>query len=267
MDDSVAWRSEGLPSAPSSSTFRPSSVALRPPTPGRPPVRVLLIDDHPLFAQGMTFLLAELAPDVDCVTARSVNEALSLGGPFDLVLLDFNLPGPTGLDALAQVRASFEEVPTVLLSGEEGTASIRAAIDAGAMGYVPKSSTPAVLLAALRLVLAGGCYLPPQLLPGLWPESPAAPAPSLRPAAAPTDAATAGWGDRLGLTERQLTVLFKAIQGKSNKVIARETNLAEGTVKAHLSTAFRVLGARNRTEAVFRAAQLGVSVAGETGRR
>ncbi|SIP90312.1 response regulator transcription factor [Pseudacidovorax sp. RU35E] len=221
-------------------------------------MRVLLIDDHPLFAQGLTFLLAELAPDVGCATARSVREALAQPGPFDLVLLDFNLPGVTGLEALAEVRAHFDEVPTVLLSGEEKPDVIRAAIDGGAMGYVPKSSTPAVLLAALRLVLAGGCYLPAQLLAGLWPESAAAPAPEL--GALPTAQGRTAWAERLALTERQLAVLQRAIQGKSNKVIARETNLAEGTVKAHLSTAFRVLGARNRTEAVFRAAQLGMNV-------
>lgn len=221
-------------------------------------VRALLIDDHPLFAQGLSFLLAELAPQVHCTSVASVAEALTQPGPFDLVLLDFNLHGVTGMEALRQVRRTFDEVPTVLLSSEEQPELIRAAIEAGAMGFVPKSSTPAVLLAALRLVLAGGSYLPPQLLRGML----AGTASGIATGGNGADTASAPWHERLGLTERQFTVLLKAIHGKSNKLIARETQLAEGTVKAHLSAAFRVLGVTNRTEAVFRAAQMGLTIHG-----
>ena len=213
-------------------------------------MRVLLIDDHTLFAQGLKFLLAELNPQLESVVAGSLTAALAQPGDFDLVMLDFHLPDSNGLQALAQVRQALEGVPVVVLSGEEKLNIIHSVIEAGASGFVPKSSTPAVLLAALRLILAGGTYLPPQLLN----------AGRSGPAATPVapDAGTT-WPERLGLTERQLEVLLKAVQGKSNKIIARETSLAEGTVKAHLSAAFRVLGVANRTEAVFRAAQLGLT--------
>jgi DNA-binding NarL/FixJ family response regulator len=216
-------------------------------------MRVLLIDDHTLFAQGLKFLLAELNPQLDAVVAGSLAAALTQSGNFDLVMLDFHLPDSHGLQALAQVRQALEGVPVVVLSGEEKLDIIHAVIEAGASGFVPKSSTPAVLLAALRLILAGGTYLPPQLLNAIHGGTPATRMP---PAGTGN---SASWSERLGLTERQLEVLLKAVQGKSNKIIARETGLAEGTVKAHLSAAFRVLGVANRTEAVFRAAQLGLA--------
>nr|WP_229428985.1 response regulator transcription factor [Massilia sp. ST3] len=107
------------------------------------------------------------------------------------------------------------------------------------------SSSPSVLVAALRLVLAGGIYLPPGVLLEL-PDGDAAPPPPAR--------------DPGGLSQRQLAVLLQAVQGKANKVIARELHMAEGTVKAHLSAAFRMLGVQNRTEAAMAAARLGISV-------
>lgn len=209
-------------------------------------MRVLLIDDHALFAQGLTFLLAELDPKVECTVATSVSEGLAAPGPFDLVLLDFHLTDVTRLDALAQVREALEGVPVAILSGEEKLDVVRDTIEAGAMGFIPKSSTLPVLLAALRLILAGGCYLPPQVLTMLQaPRADAAPPCGTEPCPA--------------LSERQRMVLLKAIRGKSNKVIARETALSEGTIKAHLSAAFRVLGVNNRTEALFKAARMGMT--------
>lgn len=171
-------------------------------------------------------------------------------------MLDYHMPNVDGLSALVQVRQTLEGVPVVVMSGEERQDIIRSVIEAGASGFVSKSSTPAVLLAALRLILAGGTYLPPQLLlPG---QNATAKSPDIPPG--PEQA----WSDRLGLTERQLEVLLKAVHGKSNKIIARETSLAEGTVKAHLSAAFRVLGVANRTEAVFRTTQLGLGASSHT---
>lgn len=213
-------------------------------------MRILLIDDHPLFARGLTFFLAELEPDIECVVASTVDSALTQPGPFTLVLLDLKLPGVAGFNGLAQVGATFEDASIVVLSGEDQHHVIRACIDAGAAGFVPKSSTPQVLLAALRLILAGGCYLPPQIL-----ESPA-PQPSPWPAREQRTDTQGHWHAQIGLTQRQLDVLRQAIKGKSNKLIARDLDVSEGTVKAHLSIAYRLIGAANRTEAVYRVAQL-----------
>lgn len=211
-------------------------------------MRLLLVDDHALFMQSLRFLLSELNPSIRCVTASSVAEAVRLPGPFDLVLLDFKLPDTQGFSGLHALRAALPLVPITLLSGEESASVINAAISEGAMGFVPKSSSPEMLMAALQLILAGGAYLPPHVRMaspcGLGPLP---------------GATHCGQRKAAGLSDRQLEVLLKVVQGKPNKVIAREMNLAEGTIKAHLSTAFRMLDVSNRTEAVFKAAQLGLT--------
>jgi DNA-binding NarL/FixJ family response regulator len=163
------------------------------------------------------------------------------------VLLDLKLPGVNGMDALRALREAVPAAPLVVLSGEEDPHVVREAIERGAMGFIPKSSTPEVLIQALRLVLARGVYLPPTVL-----DSRAAPAPGASPQA---DSAAARL---LGLTPRQADVLRCVIQGKPNKIIARELDISEGTVKAHLSSVMHALGAHNRTEAVYAAAKLGL---------
>lgn len=212
-------------------------------------MRALLIDDHALFRQGLKFLLVDLDKDIELVEADSCEQALALrsGHEFDLVLLDLHLPGLKEMRALAAVREAFESSIVVVLSSEDGPQMIRQAIEHGASGFIPKSSTPSVFIAALRLIVAGGTYLPAHALGAAGPKDTGqAEKEQLRPAIE-------------GLSDRQVEVLLRAVQGKPNKVIARELNLAEGTIKAHLSAAFRALGVQNRTEAVFAAARLGLT--------
>lgn len=213
-------------------------------------MRLLLIDDHAVVAQSLRFFLAELDPSIACVAASSMAEALQAEGPFDLVLLDLNMPDSTGFRGLHMARRVFDGVPVAMLSGEQDASLIRASIAEGAMGFVPKSASPQVLMAAVRLMLAGGVYLPTHVL---------LTEPCL-PVNRRTASASDGAPNAAGLSDRQLEILLKAVQGKPNKVIARELNLAEGTIKAHLSAAFRMIGANNRTEAVFKAAQLGLTL-------
>jgi DNA-binding NarL/FixJ family response regulator len=210
-------------------------------------MRILIVDDHALFRQGLRFLLRDLDPDLEVSEAADCNQALALAeNPFNIVLLDLHMPGMVGLQALDMVREAFEASRIVVLSGEEDPRLVRKAIDGGAAGFIPKSSTPEVLLSALRLVLADGIYLPKVALKNLGEQD--------APLVAEID------HDRLSttLSERQVDVLRKAVQGKANKVIARELGISEGTVKAHLSAAFRALGVRNRTEAVYAAARSGI---------
>jgi DNA-binding NarL/FixJ family response regulator len=212
-------------------------------------MRILIVDDHALFRQGLRFLLRDLDAKLEISEAGDCPQAVALGAePFDVVLLDLHMPGVAGLAALEAVRQAFEASRIVVLSGEEDPRQIRRAIDAGAVGFIPKSATPEVLLSALRLVLADGIYLPTVALRGV--DDPAAAAPSEMTS------------DRLRetLSERQVDVLQKAVQGKANKVIARELGISEGTVKAHLSAAFRALGVHNRTEAVYAAARSGLQL-------
>ncbi|MGP1678464.1 MAG: response regulator transcription factor [Burkholderiales bacterium] len=217
-------------------------------------MNILLIDDHALLRGGMRFLLRSLDADLEMDEASNGTQALELvaARSYDLLLLDLKMPGLNGMDALAALRAAVPGTPLVVLSAEDDPHVVRAAIEAGAMGFIPKSSTPEVLIQALRLVLAQGVYLP----------SAALEAARLALSPAPSPAQT-GSGDSVlpGLTQRQMEVLRCVIKGKQNKAIARELEVSEGTVKAHLSAVFLALGAHNRTEVVYAAAKLGLLLA------
>lgn len=198
----------------------------------------------------MRFLLRNLDAGVEMDDAADCNQALERVATrnYDLLLLDLKMPGRDGLDALEALREAAPTTPLVVLSGEDDPTVVRAAIERGAMGFIPKSSTPEVLLQALRLVLAHGVYLPPAVLDA------ARPAPA-SPQVAPDEALLPG------LTPRQMDVLRCVIRGLPNKIIARELDVSEGTVKAHLTLVLRALGAHNRTEAVYAAAKLGLRLA------
>jgi DNA-binding NarL/FixJ family response regulator len=208
-------------------------------------VNLLLVDDHALFREGLKLLLAGLDSQAKLEEAGDLRQALKLAadGAFDLILLDLKMPGPNGLEALATLRDATAGAPIVVLSGEDDPVVVRAAIEHGAMGFIPKSSTPEVLIQALRLVLARGVYLPPLAI-----------------GARATAALPSGSIESKlpGITDRQMDVLRCVIQGKPNKVIARDLDISEGTVKLHLSAVFRVLDVHNRTEAVYAAAKLGL---------
>ena len=210
-------------------------------------MKVLIVDDHPLFRKGLAILLEGLEPDIEVLEAGSVQQALALAGDgldVDLLLLDLGLPNCSEIDALNQVKTAFEGTPIVIVSGEEKPQLMRAAIEGGASGYVPKSSDGALTAGALRVVLAHGVYLPARLMLSL-PEAQAA------AGAAPASAAPV-------LSTRQRAVLMALLQGKSNKLIARELSMAEGTVKAHLWAVYQALGVTSRTMAMFRAHELGL---------
>jgi DNA-binding NarL/FixJ family response regulator len=198
-------------------------------------MKVLLIDDHPLFRQGLRTLLLPLDAELEIDEAGACAEALErlATAAYDLVLLDLRLPGQSGLDALEALREAAPAAPIVVLSGEDDPRTIRGAIDRGAMGFIPKSSTQELLIQALRLVLAKGIYLPPAALDGMDADLPS-------------------------LTPRQLEVLRCVIQGLPNKVIARVLDISDWTVKQHVSEVLHRLGARNRTEAVYAAAKSGL---------
>ena len=209
-------------------------------------MHVLLIDDHAMFRQGLKFLLSDLDSSLCFSEAGSCDQAVELLADKEaqLILLDLNMPGTKGLGALQAVTAAAPTTPVAVLSGEEDPNLIRATIEAGASGYIPKASSSEILVAALQLILAGGVYLPHKVLAGM-------------------EAVTAGKGNSIEATKdllsgRQTAVLLRAIQGQPNKVIAVDLGIAEGTVKTHLSAAFKALGVHNRTEAVFAAARLGL---------
>ncbi len=226
-------------------------------------MHLLLIEDHTVVAEGLQFLLREIDSTINvyrCSNLLEAKKAKDAQAPFDMVLLDLGLPDVSGLEGLHAIRVAYDDIPVVVLSGEENADVIRSAISAGAMGFVPKSASSKVLVAAMRLILAGGTYLPPQAYASYAPVAPPAGAGGLGngEASAPIRSTSNSHNSRM--TERQLEILLKAVQGKPNKIIARETDLAEGTVKAHLSAAYKIINVSNRTEAVFKAAQLGLTL-------
>jgi DNA-binding NarL/FixJ family response regulator len=206
---------------------------------------VLIVDDHPLFREGLKALLQGLDPGVRIAAFASVADTLT-GFPADaapdLVLLDMTLPGTSRLEALAAMRTRFESAAVVVVSGDEDPALIRDAIEAGAAGYIPKTTDPMLTIQALRLVLANGTYMPRAAL-----ERQAC---HVAPGAAPQELPH--------FSERQLAVLKALLHGKPNKLIARELDIAEGTVKAHLWAVYQALHVSNRAQAMYRAHELGL---------
>lgn len=214
-------------------------------------MKLLLVDDHSLFREGMELVLKHLEPQTEVVHAESVHAALArlAADPgIDLVLLDLNMPGMTGLDALLTLRARAETAPVVVLSGSEDTQTIWRAIDAGAMGFIQKQSDSHTTMKALRVVLDGGIYLPPVCLTESGRRGPSAP-----PVATPGERLA-----QLGISSRQAQALARMTQGKSNKIIARELGISETTVKSHLSAVFLALDVHSRTEAMYAIARLGL---------
>ena len=205
-------------------------------------MKVLIADDHPMVRDALKRTLLLVAPDAHVLEAADYDSALHLlqtESP-QLALLDLHMPGMNRVDGLRRLRLMFPQVPMAVASGEDDPVVIRATLTAGAVGFLPKSEAPEVLQQALRLVLGGGIYMPAQALADLRHG-----APPPRP-------------DASGLTPRQLDVLRCLMRGQPNKLIARELGLTEGTVKIHIAAILRVLQARNRTEAVVVARNLGL---------
>ena len=217
-------------------------------------MKLLVVDDHPIVREGLAAFLEQLGPDTAVLQAGDASRALALAADhadLDLVILDLALPGLDGLSAIAEFGRSRPELPVIVLSASEDAQQARAALARGALGYVPKSASrhaPRRLsrasvvrvfrprLSAVRLVLNGEIYVPPLVLGDSAAPKPAA------------HAVRTNSGRPL-LTERQIDVLKRLSEGQSNKTIARDLDLSEKNVKAHVTAIFRALNVANRTQA------------------
>jgi DNA-binding NarL/FixJ family response regulator len=207
-------------------------------------MRVLVIDDHPLVHEIMPVVLRKALGDVAVTTEATLEAGIARaanGETPDLVLIDLGLPGCGGIDAVARFRMEFPELPLVVLSGDCERESIVAALDAGAAGYIPKTSKPEVMIAALKVIAAGGTYIPPQAL-----EEPLK--------------GTVRRRGSLELTGRQKEVLRLILKGYNNERIASQLSIAPNTVKQHAHAIFTALGVSTRAEAVIAAARQGLSL-------
>jgi DNA-binding NarL/FixJ family response regulator len=211
---------------------------------------VLIVDDHPLFREGLREVLRGLGEDSRIVAENDAEAALETAKTLDLdlVLIDLTLPGMNGIEALERFGQEAPGVPVVIISAHEDTDEVRRALALGALGYIPKSTPPSVLLDALRLVLGGGIYVPPLLLREIRHVRPTYEGRS--------ESGEPPASDRL--TERQIEVLTLLVQGKSNKLIARELKLSDKTVKGHVTAIFRALDVVNRTQAAMEARRRGL---------
>lgn len=205
-------------------------------------MNIVIADDHPLVRDALARTVRLLEPEaavLECSDLAQAEVALASHAP-RLALLDLHMPGMEGVASVRALCSRYPGVLVVVASGDDDPAVIRGAIAAGAAAFLPKTERPEVLRQAVRLVLDGGTYLPPRALADV-PAPPPAPRP-----------------DVAGLTPRQLDVLRCLMRGEPNKLIARELGLTEGTVKIHIASILRALQARNRTEAVVMARQLGL---------
>jgi DNA-binding NarL/FixJ family response regulator len=213
-------------------------------------MRVLMVDDHVMFLQGLKNLLGVLAPELQVDTSHRLADALQLVqlAAYELVLLDWHLAEHEGAQSMQRLREAGCTARIVVLSGETGSALIRRSVELGAAGFIPKTYSSEMMIAALGQVLAGRIFLPAQSLVD-------AAAGAARPGSIESDPRFAG------LTPRQIEVYLDAARGLPNKLIARRLGIAESTVKTHLTAVFAALGVRNRTEAAYQASREGLRIA------
>ena len=210
-------------------------------------MKILIADDHPLVRDAWARTVASMGASVDVFEAADHATARRIAGEQtpDLAIVDLNMRDGDGITGIRSLRAEFPTLPVVVASAQEDAQTIRRVLACGVSGFIPKSESCAVILQALRLIQAGGVYVPPHVFmqpPVADREVPSAPASGPDPA----------------LTPRQLEVLDRLLLGRPNKLIARDLGLTEGTVKIHISAILRSLGVVSRTGAVVRAQALGL---------
>ena len=193
-------------------------------------MRILVADDHDLVRETIASFLTNSEGVTAVETAATLDEALTaIKGEyvFDLVMLDYNMPGMNGLAGLARMKEAVGKVPVSILSGTASPAIAQDAIAAGAMGFVPKTLGSKSMVSAVKFMAMGEVYAPFEFMQQ-------------------TQDKTVG-----NLTERETAVLQGICEGKSNKEIARDLDLQEVTIKLHVKTLSRKLEARNRTHAAM----------------
>jgi DNA-binding NarL/FixJ family response regulator len=237
-------------------------------------MKVLLVDDHPLILSALQLVIQNVGHGVTVLGVDSAARAratLRDDPDFDLVLLDLALGDADGFDVLVEFRATYPAVPVVVVSASERTSDVIRAIDSGAMGFVPKSSSQAELHEALRMIMSGSMYVPPSMLglafgqnrggdtaPGglRAPDGSSAEGVPLGAAARPEPHQKVPSIDDIGLTPRQAEVLGLLLQALPNKLIARQLNLSVETVKDHVAAVLRALNVNTRTQAVMVVSQM-----------
>lgn len=208
---------------------------------------IIIADDHPLFRRALRQAVDGTFDALTVIEAGSLEEVTTAltqdGAEVDLILLDLKMPGASGFSGLTYLRSQYPAVPVIVVSGVEEPATIRTSIEFGAAGYIPKTIPVEVMNLAIRTVLDGGSWVPPDVnLSGAL------------------DKETGDLVRRLAsLTPQQMRVLTMLSEGLLNKQIAYELSVSEATVKAHVSAILMKLGVESRTQAVIAASKIEIS--------
>lgn len=214
-------------------------------------LKLLVVEDHALVREGLARLLTQLEDDVAVVERPDFETALAVldaEQDFDLLLLDLALPGIDGFAGLDILRKRYPAIPVAVVSAYDEVPTVTRVLNHGASGFIPKAFTGEALLNAVREILAGNIFRPgPLLSPGKIDDE--APLPPQRGSLKPSE---------IGLTDRQAQVLALMVRGMSNRDIAQQLDLSEGTVKIHATAVFKTLGVTSRTQALVTVARYGL---------
>lgn len=230
-------------------------------------MRVLLIDDHTLFRDGLKILLGNIDQFNEVLDVASGQAAISLideDDDIDVVLLDYELGDMSGLDVLEHIKLESPEIPVIMLSAHEDAGLIQTLLAKGASGFITKTSTSDVMLSAISLVVSGGVYVPPAILQGQLGQAmtenqtPERSPQKTRPITVNSFLSPKMAERGYQLTQRQTDVLQEMGKGLSNKEIARVLNMSPSTVKVHVAAILKELEAKNRTFAVSHAKDMGL---------
>jgi DNA-binding NarL/FixJ family response regulator len=204
-------------------------------------MKLLIIDDHPLFRDGFEAWIQTAAPGTIVLQAKDADQGFELAdanSDLDAIVLDLELHGIPGHEALARFANKLPNTPVIVLSHSEDPRDVRKSFASGALGYVAKSASQQVLLAAIRLVMSGELYIPPLILEERGEHC--------------------ALVDTSALSARQIEILRLLSQGLPNKIIAAKLDLSVKTVKTHVSAIFKILGVVNRTQAASAGREAGL---------
>jgi len=213
-------------------------------------MKALLVDDHPLVLGALTTALKSLQTFDTIDQEQSLTQAMNRleeTSDYDLILLDLHMSDANGANAVIRLRETYPDMPVVIFSGDESPETIQVAFEHGVLGYIPKRSSVSQIIHAIQSVLEGSSYVPSVFLKSKGFESRGAPRARAKPE--PVEPR---------LTPRQREVLDHLLQGMPNKIIADRLGMAEGTVKTHLYTIYRLFGATNRVQVILKAQQMGL---------
>jgi DNA-binding NarL/FixJ family response regulator len=217
--------------------------------------KILIADDHPLFRDAICGVIQSAFEGAEIIETENLENALEIAkqdDELDLVLLDLNMPGMNGLNGLISIRNEAPTIPVVIVSAEDEKQVVLQAITCGAVGFISKSSPRAQMTEALQQILNGNVYLPPDIIRQSSEQDSRRNRRQLMQKDVPTELLQS-------LTRRQLLVLERMVKGESNKQIAYNLNIAETTVKAHVSAILSKLGVHNRVQAILAASDIDFS--------